>query len=221
MGRSRTVWLWSITAAISGAEQAIQRVWSMSDALHGLAISSALWGTVVGALAGSIPADRYGRRPTLIGIGVTNLVFTTTGVLLIDRMGRRALMYIGSLGYLVSLGSIAWGFATGHYAFVPAFIFLFIAAHAIRQGTVIWVYISGISPNAARARGQAVGSGTHWVMAALLTLAMPLMLSSLAPAAIFLLFFVMMVFQLLFVQFLMVETRGQPLETVSHGLERN
>ena len=437
MAGSSVVWLWSITAAlagflfgfdtavISGAEQAVQRVWQMDDALHGLAISSALWGTVLGALAGSIPSDRYGRRPTLIGIGVlyavsaigtalawnpvsfmafrfmgglgiglssittpayiseiappekrgrlvamfqfnivagilaafvsnwllgglgqndwrwmlgvqfvpavlylgasslipesprwlavnrgqvaearailarageadpdailaavsaeqprislgeffssrlmrpitlaflialfnqlsginaiiyfapriferagigqsgallasvgigvTNLVFTMIGVALIDRTGRRALMLVGSLGYLLSLGTVAWGFATQHYAIVPIFIFVFIAAHAIGQGTVIWVYISEIFPNAARARGQAVGSGTHWVMAAALTLVMPVLLSTLDPAVIFLLFFAMMVLQLLFVIFMMVETRGQSLESVSHSLER-
>lgn len=438
MKRDNIAWLWSITAAlagflfgfdtavISGAEQAVQRVWQMDDALHGLAISSALWGTVVGAIGGSLPADRFGRRPTIIGIGllyavsavgsalawdplsfmvfrflgglgiglssvttpayiseiappekrgrlvamfqlnivvgilaafvsnwllgglgehdwrymlgveavpavlylvasgyipesprwlavnrgrveearailrrsdpanadavlaavsieqprislgeflsgrfarpislaflialfnqlsginaiiyfaprifemartgqagallasvgigVTNLVFTLVGVALIDRMGRRALMLIGSIGYLVSLGAVAWGFATQHYAPVPAFIFLFIASHAIGQGTVIWVYISEIFPNAARARGQALGSATHWVMAAALTLVMPVLLSSLPPATIFLVFFAMMVLQLLFVLFAMVETRGRSLESVSHALERS
>ena len=437
MARKNIVWLWSITAAlagflfgfdtavISGAEQAVQRAWGMSNVLHGLAISSALWGTVVGALAGSIPSDRFGRRPTLIGIGVlyafsalgsalawdpvsfmvfrfltglgvgassittpvyiseiappdkrgrlvamfqfnivagilcaffsnwllgglgsndwrlmlgvqvppailylaaaclipesprwlaisrgrieearailaqsdganadavlravseeqprvtlrefysgrfarpimlaflialfnqlsginaiiyfaprifemagigssgallasvgigvTNLMFTIVGVLLIDRMGRRALMFAGSIGYLVSLGMVAWGFASQHPSIVPAFIFLFIAAHAIGQGTVIWVYISEVFPNAARARGQALGSGTHWVMAAALTLVMPPLLASLAPALIFLFFFCMMVLQLLFVIFMMVETRGRSLESVAHALER-
>ncbi len=437
MRHGNVAWLWSITAAlagflfgfdtavISGAEQAVQRLWQMDDALHGLAISSALWGTVIGAVAGSIPSDRYGRRPTLIGIGVlyavsaigsalawdpasfmvfrflgglgigmssiatpayiseiapaekrgrlvalfqfnivagilgafvsnwllgglgehdwrymlgvetlpavlylvaagyipesprwlavnrgrveearailrqsdaanadsilaavsaeqpriplgeflsgrfarpialaflialfnqlsginaiiyfaprifemartgsqgallatvgigvTNLVFTVVGVALIDRMGRRALMLVGSCGYLVSLGAVAWGFATQHYAPVPAFIFLFIAAHAVGQGTVIWVYISEIFPNAARARGQALGSATHWVMAAALTLIMPVLLSRLQPATIFLGFFAMMVLQLVFVLTLMVETRGRSLESVSHALER-
>jgi sugar porter (SP) family MFS transporter len=437
MARRNIVWLWSVTAAlagflfgfdtavISGAEQAVQRVWSMSDVMHGLAISAALWGTVLGALGGSIPSDRFGRRPTLVGIGVlyavsalgsafawdpwsfmafrflagvgigtssiatpvyiseiappekrgrlvamfqfnivagilcayvsnwllggmgpndwrvmlgvqvvpavlylgaaclipesprwlaasrgrieearaileqsdgpnadavlaavsveqprvtltqfysgrfsrpialaflialfnqlsginaiiyfaprlfemagielsgallasvgigvTNLVFTIVGVLLIDRMGRRALMFIGSFGYLVSLGMVAWGFATAHYSLVPGFIFLFIAAHAIGQGTVIWVYISEIFPNAARARGQSLGSATHWVMAAALTFAMPPLLASLAPALIFLVFFAMMVLQLLFVFFMMVETRGRTLESVAHALER-
>jgi len=436
MGGS-VAWFWSITAAlagflfgfdtavISGAEQAVQRLWQMNDTLHGLAISSALWGTVLGALGGAIPSDRYGRRPTLIGIGVlyavsaigsavawdpisfmvfrfvgglgigmssvttpayiseiappetrgrlvalfqlnivagilvafvsnwllgglgehswrymlgvqtvpaalyliasvyipesprwlavnrgrveearailrrsdpanadailaavsveqpritlaeflsgrfsrpialaflialfnqlsginaiiyfaprifemagtgqrgallasvgvgvTNVIFTFVGIALIDRMGRRALMLIGSFGYLVSLGAVAWGFATGHYGAVPAFIFLFIAAHAIGQGTVIWVYISEIFPNAARARGQALGSATHWVMAAALTLVMPVLMSSLAPATIFLGFFAMMVLQLLFVVGMMVETRGRSLESVSHALER-
>ena len=436
MGGS-VAWFWSITAAlagflfgfdtavISGAEQAVQRLWQMNDTLHGLAISSALWGTVLGALGGAIPSDRYGRRPTLIGIGVlyavsaigsavawdpisfmvfrfvgglgigmssvttpayiseiappetrgrlvalfqlnivagilvafvsnwllgglgehswrymlgvqtvpaalyliasvyipesprwlavnrgrveearailrrsdpanadailaavsveqpritlaeflsgrfsrpialaflialfnqlsginaiiyfaprifemagtgqrgallasvgvgvTNVIFTFVGIALIDRMGRRALMLIGSFGYLVSLGAVAWGFATGHYGAVPAFIFLFIAAHAIGQGTVIWVYISEIFPNAARARGQALGSATHWVLAAALTLVMPVLMSSLAPATIFLGFFAMMVLQLLFVVFMMVETRGRSLESVSHALER-
>jgi len=147
-----------------------------------------------------------------VGIGVVNLAFTLLGVMLIDRLGRKTLMLIGSIGYLISLGMVAWGFASEHYALVPLFIFLFIAAHAIGQGTVIWVYISEIFPNAARARGQALGSSTHWVLAAALTFLMPIALAALPAATIFLLFFGMMALQLLFVLFIMVETKGVALE---------
>jgi sugar porter (SP) family MFS transporter len=153
-----------------------------------------------------------------VGIGVTNLLFTLLGVSLIDKLGRKTLMLIGSLGYLLSLGTVAWGFGTAHFTIIPWFIFLFIAAHAIGQGTVIWVYISEIFPNAARARGQALGSSTHWVLAALLTLFMPVALASIEPGAIFLLFFGMMALQLLFVLFLMVETKGQSLESLSQTI---
>ena len=76
-----------------------------------------------------------------VGIGVTNLVFTFVGLWLIDRLGRRTLLFIGSFGYIVSLGLTAWAFFTQHYAIVPACIFGFIAAHAVGQGAVIWVLI--------------------------------------------------------------------------------
>ncbi|AJP72552.1 MFS transporter [Sphingomonas hengshuiensis] len=414
------------TAVISGAEQAIQRVWRMGDALHGLAISSALWGTVIGALFGNIPSDRFGRKPTLIaigalyvvsaigsavawdpwsfiffrflgglgvgastiaapayiaeiappawrgrlgvlfqtmivtgilvayisnmliagsgpddwrfmlgtvavpsivfllamflvpesprwlllhrgdeaqaarilalagasidevkatidpaadkgmplgrffdgrlrrpirlavllaffnqlsginaiiyfaprifdltgggantslmatvGVGVVNLIFTLIGMSLIDHAGRRRLMLIGSIGYIVSLTMVAYGFAAQRYALVPYCIFAFIAAHAIGQGAVIWVYISEIFPTAARATGQALGTGTHWVLAAILTLVMPSLLTSVAPAYIFGFFAAFMVLQLLFTIFLMVETRGRSLEDVATGLVRD
>jgi len=104
-----------------------------------------------------------------VGIGITNLIFTFVGLWLIDRVGRRTLLYIGSYGYIVSLGLTAWAFFTQHHAIVPACIFAFIAAHAVGQGTVIWVLISEIFPNRHRAEGQALGSFTHWVFAALLT----------------------------------------------------
>lgn len=412
------------TAVISGAEQAIQRTWSMSDALHGLAISSALWGTVIGALIGGVPSDRYGRRPTLIGIGIlyllsaagsalawdpwsfmafrliggigigassiaapayiaeiapkawrgrlvalfqtmivvgiliaflsnlliagthdndwrimlgivtipaflfllavlavpesprwlalhggnvaearrvltlggatdieemlreiaqpeekrmslarffdgshkkpimlaflialfnqlsginaiiyyaprifeltgsgasvsllatvgvgaVNLVFTLTGLALIDFAGRRTLMLIGSVGYILSLSMVAYGFAAHQLSLVPIFIFLFIAAHAIGQGAVIWVYISEIFPNAARASGQALGTATHWVMAAALTLVMPGVLATVSPSIIFGVFAALMVLQLLFALFMMVETRDRSLEELSAAL---
>ncbi|NCY08452.1 MAG: MFS transporter, partial [Betaproteobacteria bacterium] len=82
-----------------------------------------------------------------VGIGITNLVFTFVGLWLIDRLGRRTLLLIGSVGYIVSLGLTAWAFFTQHHAIVPACIFAFIAAHAVGQGTVIWVLISEIFPN--------------------------------------------------------------------------
>ena len=113
-----------------------------------------------------------------VGIGVTNLVFTFVGLWLIDRLGRRTLLYIGSFGYIASLGLCSWAFFTEHFAIVPACIFAFIAAHAIGQGTVIWVFISEIFPNQYRATGQSLGSVTHWVFAALLTTFFPAMVSA-------------------------------------------
>jgi len=82
-----------------------------------------------------------------VGIGVVNLFFTMLGWSLIDKFGRRTLMFIGSLGYIVSLSLIAWSFHTGSGSFVVYYVFLFIAAHAIGQGAVIWVFISEIFPN--------------------------------------------------------------------------
>ena len=155
-----------------------------------------------------------------VGIGAINLVFTLIGLLLIDRAGRKALMYVGSIGYIVSLGMTAWGFASGQFALVLPFILAFIAAHAIGQGAVIWVYISEIFPSAARAKGQSLGSGTHWVCAAALTMVMPVLLARLAPVAVFAFFAGMMVLQLIWVRFAMVETRGRSLEDVAAGMVR-
>ncbi len=108
-----------------------------------------------------------------VGIGVTNLVFTFIGLWLIDRLGRRTLLYFGSFGYILSLGLTAWAFFTQHYPIVPVCIFAFIASHAIGQGAVIWVFIAEIFPNRHRAEGQALGSFTHWMFAALLTTFFP------------------------------------------------
>ena len=153
-----------------------------------------------------------------IGIGITNLVFTFVGLWLIDRVGRRTLLYIGSAGYIVSLGLIAWAFFTRHYGIVPACIFGFIAAHAVGQGTVIWVFISEIFPNRYRAEGQALGSFTHWIFAALLTTFFPRMVTSFAPGSVFLFFCGMMVLQLLWVHLMMPETKGVPLEEMQRRL---
>ncbi len=153
-----------------------------------------------------------------VGIGVTNLLFTFVGLWLIDRLGRRTLLYLGSFGYIASLGLTAWAFFTGHYAIVPACIFAFIAAHAIGQGAVIWVFISEIFPNRHRAEGQALGSATHWVFAALLTTFFPKMVEAFPPGYVFTFFCGMMVLQLIWVKFMVPETKGVPLEEMQKRL---
>lgn len=153
-----------------------------------------------------------------IGIGITNLIFTFVGLWLIDRLGRRTLLYIGSFGYITSLGLVAWAFFTQHYSIVPICIFAFIAAHAIGQGAVIWVFISEIFPNRHRAEGQTLGSFTHWAFAALLTTFFPKMVSALPPGYIFSFFTGMMILQLLWVKTMVPETKGVPLEQIQRQL---
>jgi MFS family permease len=160
-----------------------------------------------------------------IGIGVTNLLFTFVGLWLIDRLGRRTLLYIGSFGYILSLGLTAWAFFTQHFSIVPACIFAFIAAHAVGQGAVIWVFISEIFPNRHRAEGQALGSFTHWIFAALLTTVFPITVNLIGVnehptrgGYIFVFFCGMMVLQLLWVKFMVPETKGVPLEEMQRKL---
>lgn len=153
-----------------------------------------------------------------IGIGLTNLVFTFVGLWLIDRLGRRTLLYIGSFGYIASLGLVAWAFFSQHYSIVPGCIFAFIAAHAIGQGAVIWVFISEIFPNRHRAEGQTLGSSTHWIFAALLTTFFPKMVAAFPPGYIFAFFTGMMVLQLIWVKTMVPETKGVPLEQIQRQL---
>jgi len=153
-----------------------------------------------------------------IGIGVTNLIFTYVGLRMIDKLGRRTLLYIGSFGYLVSLGTSSWAFFTGHFGIVPYCIFAFIAAHAVGQGAVIWVLISEIFPNQQRAAGQTLGSFTHWFFAAALTMAFPAMVGAFEPGVVFLFFCFMMFLQLLWVRFMVPETKGRPLEQIEKDL---
>jgi sugar porter (SP) family MFS transporter len=153
-----------------------------------------------------------------VGIGVTNLIFTFVGLWLIDKLGRRTLLFIGSFGYIASLGLVSWAFFTQHFSIVPLCIFAFIAAHAVGQGAVIWVFISEIFPNRHRAEGQALGSFTHWIFAALLTTFFPKMVSAFAPGFVFLFFCGMMVLQLIWVKFMVTETKGVPLEQIQKRL---
>jgi len=153
-----------------------------------------------------------------VGVGVTFLASTMAGLWLIDRVGRRTLLYIGSYGYILSLGLVSWAFFTEHYSIIPACIFVFIAAHGVGQGTVIWVLISEIFPNRHRARGQSLGSFTHWLFAALITTVFPKVVTAFAPGYVFLFFCGMMVLQLVWVKTLVIETKGVPLEEMQQRL---
>lgn len=152
------------------------------------------------------------------GIGIANLLFTLLGWYLIDRVGRRILMFIGSIGYIVTLSLIAYAFYTESYTYVPFYIFAFIASHAIGQGSVIWVFISEIFPNSVRASGMAWGSLTHWVFAALVANFFPLFTESYGGTLIFGFFAVMMVAQLAYVAFMMPETKGANLEDIEQSI---
>ncbi|TVZ25522.1 sugar porter (SP) family MFS transporter [Gillisia sp. Hel_I_86] len=154
-----------------------------------------------------------------IGVGVTNLLFTLLGIYLIDRLGRKQLMYICSFGYIVSLSLVSASFFLNwDGSSMPIFLFMFIASHAIGQGTVIWVFISEIFPNHLRSSGQSFGSSVHWILAAVIPSLVPVLFSSIGAGMVFLFFAVMMGFQLLFVIFMMPETKGVTLEELSKKL---
>jgi sugar porter (SP) family MFS transporter len=153
-----------------------------------------------------------------VGIGVTNLIFTFVGLWLIDRLGRRTLLLIGSFGYILSLGLVAWAFFARHEGIVPICIFAFIASHAVGQGAVIWVFISEIFPSRHRAEGQALGCFTHWICAALIATLFPTMVAKFPLSGIFSFFCGMMVLQLFWVKFMVPETKGVPLEQVQEKL---
>ena len=146
------------------------------------------------------------------GIGVVNLIFTIIGWSLIDKFGRRTLMYIGSLGYIISLALIAFSFNSGNGQFITLYVFMFIAAHAIGQGAVIWVFISEIFPNSVRAAGTSFGCLTHWAWAAIVAQTFPFFAANVGCSYIFGFFCAMMVLQLIFVWRMMPETKGIALE---------
>lgn len=160
-----------------------------------------------------------------IAIGATNLAFTFVGLYLIDRLGRKTLMIIGSIGYILSLSLVTYAFKTSASPeFLLTFLLLFIASHAIGQGAVIWVFLSEIFPNKIRARGQSFGASTHWVFAAIITLITPVFLDKTNgifknnPWPIFAFLASMMVLQLVWVLTKMPETKGISLEMLEKKL---
>jgi len=158
-----------------------------------------------------------------IGIGLINLFATFFGLYLIDRLGRKILMYVGSCGYIIFLALMAYNFlGPGIPAFwLPIFVFGFIASHAVGQGAVIWVFISEMFPNELRAYGQSLGSFTHWILAAVIANVFPFFANSFGPGYIFAFFCAMMVWQLLWVMFKMPETKGRTLEEIQKDLHKS
>jgi MFS family permease len=166
----------------------------------------------------------FGTNSALLstaGLGLVNFIFTLLAVNLIDRYGRRTLMLIGSVGLIATLGLVANAFY--HQDFdgyaVPIYLFLYIAFFAVSQGAVIWVFISEIFPNAVRAKGQALGSFTHWFMATVIAFSFPYLTEKLGGGNSFALFAGMMVLQLVFVWKLMPETKGRSLEDADEEMK--
>ncbi len=153
------------------------------------------------------------------GIGLINFIFTLLAMNFIDRFGRRTLMLIGSFGLIATLGLVSYSFYTGQQGMaVPVYLFIYIAFFAFSQGAVIWVFISEIFPTQIRAKGQTLGSTTHWFMAALIAFSFPYLAEKAGGGNTFLFFAVMMVAQLLFVWKMMPETKGKSLEQIGHTL---
>lgn len=159
-----------------------------------------------------------------VAVGATNLIFTMAALLIIDHFGRRRLMLVGSIGYILSLGTTAWAFYTYGTAFdstgstvVLLSLLVFIASHAFGQGAVIWVFISEIFPNRVRAKGQALGSSTHWIMAAAISWTFP-MIAERSGGHTFAFYGAMMVLQLIWVIKYMPETKQVPLEEIQQRL---
>jgi len=150
------------------------------------------------------------------GIGIVNFIFTLLAMRFIDKFGRRTLMLVGSIGLIITLGLVSRAFYTESFGgmAVPVFLFIYIAFFAFSQGAVIWVFIWAVFPNEVRAGGQALGSFTHWFMAALISFSFPAISEILGGGTTFLIFAIMMVLQLLFVLRLMPETKGKSLEMI-------
>ncbi|MEO5893616.1 MAG: sugar porter family MFS transporter [Ferruginibacter sp.] len=150
------------------------------------------------------------------GIGLVNFLFTLLAIRFIDKIGRRTLMLIGSFGLILSLGMVARTFFVHDFENFTVVIglLLFIAFFAFSQGAVIWVFIAEIFPNQVRAKGQTLGSVTHWIMAAIIAFIFPVLAERLGGGVTFLFFTVMMILQLLFVWKMMPETKGRSLEDI-------
>ncbi|PYY02003.1 MAG: MFS transporter [Acidobacteria bacterium] len=154
-----------------------------------------------------------------VAIGATNLAFTMIAMSLIDKIGRKTLLLIGSVGTMLCLAGVSAVFATHrHEEFLVWLLIGYIAFFAVSQGAVIWVYISEIFPNVVRAKGQSLGSSTHWAMNALISLIFPL-LAARSGAYPFMFFCLMMVAQFFVVLFTYPETKGITLEDMQKRLE--
>lgn len=150
------------------------------------------------------------------GIGLVNFIFTLIAMNIIDRFGRRMLMLVGSIGLIFTLGLVSWVFFAHDFGnmLVVVLLLLYIAFFAFSQGAVIWVFIAEIFPNQVRAQGQALGSFTHWFMAAVIAFVFPILAEHVGGGQTFLFFTCMMILQLIFVIRFMPETKGKSLEQI-------
>lgn len=194
-----------------------------------LAITFAVFNQVSGINAIIYYAPRIfemtglGRESSLlssVGIGGVNFLFTILAINFIDRFGRRTLMLIGSVGLIITLGFVSRAFYLNDFGgmTVTILLLIYIAFFAFSQGAVIWVFISEIFPNQVRAKGQTLGSVTHWVMAGIISFSFPVLTEKMGGGLTFLFFCLMMVIQLIFVWKIMPETKGKSLEQLEHSL---
>lgn len=157
-----------------------------------------------------------------VGVGLMNLLFTIIGVSLIDKLGRKTLMYIGGIGYIISLGLVFVSFQfQWNSSIIPYFFFLFIGSHAIGQGAVIWVFISELFPDHLRASGQGFGSTIHWIFAASIPALIPFLFERIGPATVFGIFGLAMCVQFVWIHWWMPETKGKSLEDITNELHSN
>jgi MFS transporter, SP family, arabinose:H+ symporter len=153
-----------------------------------------------------------------VAIGAMNLLATLLAMVLIDRIGRRVLLLIGSVGLAICLSGISWIFLSHrHQDWLVYLLVGYIGFFAVSQGAVIWVFIGEVFPNRVRAKGQALGSSTHWIMNAIISGIFPV-LATRSGAYPFLFFTGMVVLQFLVVFFCYPETKGYSLEELQHEL---
>jgi sugar porter (SP) family MFS transporter len=156
-----------------------------------------------------------------IAIGATNLIFTLVGMSLIDRFGRKSLLLVGAAGTSACLGGVAWIFnSNSHQSLLIALLAGFIAFFALSQGAVIWVYLGEVFPTSVRAKGQGIGSASHWIVNTILALTFPVLVLRFGQGTPFVFFAVATLVQLIVVAFFYPETKGQTLEELQRRLVR-
>ncbi|MFZ0662644.1 MAG: sugar porter family MFS transporter [Acidobacteriaceae bacterium] len=165
------------------------------------------------AMAG---ASKVSGNLQAVAVGAMNLVATLAAMAVIDRIGRRKLLLIGTSGLVICLSGISTIFFTRqHLNWLVWFLMAYIACFAISQGAVIWVYVSEVFPNRVRSKGQSVGSSSHWIMNAIISLIFPIMATT-SGAYPFIFFAAMMVLDLFIIAFYYPETSGISLEKMQH-----
>ena len=154
-----------------------------------------------------------------IVIGTTNFLFTIVGMSLIDKLGRKTLLLIGAAGCASCLSGVAWVFATQSHPGALLWLLVgFIAFFSVSQGAVIWVYIGEVFPTSVRAKGQGVGSASHWFMNAIIAQLFPVVVTMMSTATPFVFFALATAVQFLVVLFVYPETKGQTLEELQTKL---